>query len=77
MKVLIADAFEASGLEGLKAAGCEVIYAPGTSGDDLVRLLQSSGAEVLVVRSTRVTEAILTYVAVDAERRPRPVPVRS
>jgi D-3-phosphoglycerate dehydrogenase len=59
MKVLIADAFEASGLEGLKAAGCEVIYAPGTSGDDLVRLLQSSGAEVLVVRSTRVTEAML------------------
>ena len=60
MKVLIADAFEASGLEGLKAAGCEVVYAPGTSGDDLVRLLQSSGAEVLVVRSTRVTEAMLT-----------------
>jgi D-3-phosphoglycerate dehydrogenase len=60
MKVLIADAFEASGLEGLKAAGCEVIYAPGTSGDDLVRLVQSSGAEVLVVRSTRVTEAMLT-----------------
>ena len=60
MKVLIADAFEASGLEGLKAAGCEVIYAPGTSGDDLVRLLQSSCAEVLVVRSTRVTEAMLT-----------------
>jgi D-3-phosphoglycerate dehydrogenase len=60
MKVLIADAFEASGLEGLKAAGCEVIYAPGTSGDELVRLLQSSGAEVLVVRSTRVTEAMLT-----------------
>jgi D-3-phosphoglycerate dehydrogenase len=59
MKVLIADAFEASGLEGLKAAGCEVIYTPGTSGDDLVRLLQSSNAEVLVVRSTRVTEAML------------------
>lgn len=60
MKVLIADTFEASGLEGLKAAGCEAIYAPGTSGDDLVRLLQSSGAEVLVVRSTRVTDAMLT-----------------
>jgi D-3-phosphoglycerate dehydrogenase len=60
MKVLIADTFEASGLEGLKAAGCDVIYAPGTSGDDLVRLLQSSDAEVLVVRSTRVNEAMLT-----------------
>jgi D-3-phosphoglycerate dehydrogenase len=60
MKVLIADTFEASGLEGLKAAGCDVIHAPGASGDDLVRLLQSSAAEVLVVRSTRVTEAMLT-----------------
>jgi D-3-phosphoglycerate dehydrogenase len=59
MKVLIADTFEASGLEGLRAAGCDVIYAPGTAGDDLVRLLQSSDAEVLVVRSTRVTEAML------------------
>jgi D-3-phosphoglycerate dehydrogenase len=60
MKVLIADTFEASGLEGLKAAECDVTYAPGTSGDDLVRLLQSSGAEVLVVRSTRVSEAMLS-----------------
>jgi D-3-phosphoglycerate dehydrogenase len=60
MKVLIADTFEASGLEGLKAAGCDVMYAPGTSGDDLARLLQSSAAEVLVVRSSRVTEAMLT-----------------
>jgi D-3-phosphoglycerate dehydrogenase len=60
MKVLIADTFEASGLEGLNAAECDVIYAPGTSGEDLVRLLQSSAAEVLVVRSTRVSEAMLT-----------------
>ena len=60
MKLLSADTFEASGLEGLKAAECDVIYAPGTSGDDLVRLLQSSGAEVLVVRSTRVSEAMLS-----------------
>jgi D-3-phosphoglycerate dehydrogenase / 2-oxoglutarate reductase len=36
------------------------MYAPGTADDDLVRLLQSSDAEVLVVRSTRVTEAMLT-----------------
>ena len=59
MKVLIADTFEASGLEGLRTAGCDVIYAPGMAGDDLVRLLQSSNAEVLVVRSTRVTEPML------------------
>ena len=29
MHVLIADKFEQSGLDGLKAAGCEVTYQPG------------------------------------------------
>ena len=28
MKVLVADKFEQSGLAGLKAAGCEVVYEP-------------------------------------------------
>jgi D-3-phosphoglycerate dehydrogenase len=59
MKVLVADTFEKSGLEGLKAAGCDVVYAPGLPADELVQRLQSSQAEVLVVRSTRVTEAML------------------
>lgn len=59
MKVLVADAFEASGLDGLKSAGCEVVYEPDLAGDGLVRFLQSSDAEVLVVRSTQVTKAIL------------------
>ena len=30
MKVLIADTFESSGIEGLKAAGCDVVYEPDT-----------------------------------------------
>lgn len=59
MKVLVADAFETSGLEGLRAAGCDVLYQPDLSGEALARYLTSSGAEVLVVRSTRVTEAML------------------
>jgi D-3-phosphoglycerate dehydrogenase len=59
MKVLIADSFEASGLEGLKNAGCEVLYEPELSGDALVRAIASSGADVLVVRSTPVTEPML------------------
>jgi D-3-phosphoglycerate dehydrogenase len=59
MKVLVADAFEASGLEALKAAGCEVIYEPELSGDALVRSIDSSGADILVVRSTQVTENML------------------
>ena len=28
MRVLIADKFEQSGIDGLKAAGCEVLYQP-------------------------------------------------
>jgi D-3-phosphoglycerate dehydrogenase / 2-oxoglutarate reductase len=32
MKVLIADTFEQSGIDGLKAAGCEVIYEPDLQG---------------------------------------------
>ena len=59
MKVLVADPFEASGLDDLKAAGCQVEYQPDLSGDALAAFLQSSDAEVVVVRSTRVTEAML------------------
>jgi D-3-phosphoglycerate dehydrogenase len=59
MKVLIADAFEASGLDALKGAGCDVIYEPDLSGDALVRAIGSSGADILVVRSTPVTEPML------------------
>ena len=59
MKVLIADAFEASGLDALKSAGCDVVYQPDLSGDALVRAIGSSGADVLVVRSTPVTEPML------------------
>ena len=59
MKVLVADTFEASGLDALKDAGCEVLYEPELSGDALVRAIGSSGADVLVVRSTQVTEPML------------------
>jgi D-3-phosphoglycerate dehydrogenase / 2-oxoglutarate reductase len=59
MKVLIADPFEPSGLEGLKAAGCEVVYDPDAKDDGLVQAVRSTGAEVLVVRSTKVTSAML------------------
>jgi D-3-phosphoglycerate dehydrogenase / 2-oxoglutarate reductase len=59
MKVLVADAFEASGLEALTNAGCEVLYEPELSGDALVRAIGSSGADILVVRSTPVTEPML------------------
>ena len=59
MKVLIADKFEKSGIEGLKAAGCEVLFEPDLKDDALASAIGSSGADVLVVRSTKVTEPML------------------
>lgn len=59
MKILIADKFEKSGLDGLKALGCEVVYQPDAKGDSLVEAIAGSGAQVLVVRSTEVGAAAL------------------
>src|ERR687898_2053540 len=59
MKVLVADKFEQSGLEALKAAGCDVLFQPDASGDALVAAIRESQAPVLVVRSTPVTAAML------------------
>ena len=60
MHVLIADKFEQSGQDGLKAAGCEVSYLPGLKDDALAREVARLQPDVLVVRSTKVTEAILS-----------------
>ena len=59
MKVLVADKFEKSGLAGLKAAGCEVIFEPELKDDALTAAIAASGADVLVVRSTKVTAPML------------------
>jgi len=59
MKVLIADKFEESGIEGLKEIGCEVVYSPDLKDDSLVEAIRESHDDVLVVRSTRVTEGML------------------
>src|SRR5688572_9222222 len=59
MKVLVADRFEDSGLRGLAEAGFEVLYQPDAKDDALTEALKSSGAEVLVVRSTKVTRPML------------------
>ena len=59
MKVLVADKFEKSGLDGLRAAGCEVVYQPDASGDALTSAIRETAADVLVVRSTQVTAPML------------------
>jgi D-3-phosphoglycerate dehydrogenase len=59
MKVLVADKFEQSGQEGLRAAGCEVTYQPDLKDDALVEAIRSGQPDVLVVRGTKVSEAAL------------------
>ena len=59
MKVLVADKFEQSGIDGLKAAGCEVLYQPDLKDDALTQAIRDTAADVLVVRSTAVTGPML------------------
>src|ERR1041385_3329632 len=59
LKVLVADKFEARGLEDLRASGCQVQYEPDLKGETLRDALGRSQAEVLVVRGTEVTADIL------------------
>jgi D-3-phosphoglycerate dehydrogenase / 2-oxoglutarate reductase len=59
VRVLIADKFEQSGIDGLTAAGCEVFFKPGTKDDALAVEVANWKPDVLVVRSTKVTEPIL------------------
>jgi D-3-phosphoglycerate dehydrogenase len=59
MKVLVADKFEDSGRRGLAEIGCDVVYEPDASGDDLLAALERTEADVLVVRSTKVTRPML------------------
>ncbi len=59
MKVLVADRFEKSGLDGLKALGCDVVSGPDLKDDALADAIRSSGAEVLIVRGTKVTRGML------------------
>jgi D-3-phosphoglycerate dehydrogenase / 2-oxoglutarate reductase len=59
MLVLVADQFEPSGLDGLKQAGCDVVYDPQLGDETLVAALKQSQADVLVVRSTKVTAGMM------------------
>src|SRR5215468_10703248 len=59
MKVLVADSFEKIGLDGLEAAGCEVVYKPDLRDESLAAAIRETGADVLVVRGTNVTGPML------------------
>jgi D-3-phosphoglycerate dehydrogenase len=59
MRVLVADQFEQSGLDGLRAAGCDVVHDAALNDGALVAALTETRAEILVVRSTKVTAEMM------------------
>lgn len=59
MTVLVADKFEQSGLDALTAMGCQVSYQPDAVEQALADAVRATGADVLVVRSTKVPAAVL------------------
>jgi D-3-phosphoglycerate dehydrogenase len=59
MHVLIADKFEQSGRDGLSAIGCEVTFQPDLKDEALVEAIGQLKPDVLVVRSTKVSESAL------------------
>jgi D-3-phosphoglycerate dehydrogenase len=59
VKVVIADKFEKSGIDGLEKAGCDVVYQPDLTDAALPEAVRAARADVLVVRGTKVTSAVL------------------
>jgi len=57
MKVLIADKLSPKAVSELQELGCDVIMSPDVSADQLPELI--ADAEILVVRSTKVTAATI------------------
>ena len=59
LRVLIADSFESSGVAALEELGCAVTVSPKLSGDTLVAAMAEVQPDVLIVRSTKVTEPVV------------------
>lgn len=59
LRVLVADKFEASGIAGLERLGCTVTVEPELGPDTMGEALARTGAEILVVRSTKVPAAVI------------------
>jgi D-3-phosphoglycerate dehydrogenase len=59
MRVLIADKFEACGQTALKGLGCEVLFEPALKDQALVKAVAEKQPDVLIVRSTKVSKAVL------------------
>lgn len=59
MRVLVADKFEKSGLDGLLSLGCEVLNEPDLSGESLSAAIRDKKPEILIVRSTKVDASMI------------------
>jgi len=57
--VLVADKFDASGIEAMEQMGCTVHAQPDLGAEDLAGALASIDPDVLIVRSTKVQAAAL------------------
>ena len=74
MKVLVADKFEQSGLDALKASGCEVIFEPDASGDTLIAAIKKTQAPAFKAGSGfndgTLTEVTKRLAALNRIKRP-------
>ncbi|NBC15895.1 MAG: hydroxyacid dehydrogenase [Bacteroidetes bacterium] len=59
MKILLADKVATSGVEALEDLGYEVLFEPTLSDEALLEALRTRQPQALVVRSTKVTAAML------------------
>ncbi len=59
MKILIADKFEQVGVDALLELGCDVASNPDVTAETLADALRAEDPDVLIVRSTKVTEGAL------------------
>jgi len=58
-RILIADSFEAAGLQALRDLGCETLHEPDVTAADLAARIATLQPEVLVVRETAVHAAAI------------------
>ncbi|HZM88623.1 MAG TPA: 3-phosphoglycerate dehydrogenase [Blastocatellia bacterium] len=59
MRILIADKFPDGGRTDLLECGFEIVYDPDLKDEALTAAIKSSGADILVVRGTKVTAEML------------------
>jgi D-3-phosphoglycerate dehydrogenase len=59
MKVLVADKFEDSGLEGIRNLGVDLTYEPDLKDAALAHYVHENEVDVLVVRSTKVSSEVI------------------